>query len=211
VETEAASLLVNRCGPPRLQVGSHRVFVEAVDSNREMVDFRSRVTRAQHQEVLPKHELIVPLSLVYFATKHALVEIGGPLQIADLQRNMIDAVALESRRRRRTRAGLDSAYASSGPVGPLHCIPVLLKDQVETSDMPTTYGSAIFKAFVPRRDATITIRMKKAGAIILAKTTMGEFAAGNIGSAFGISRNAYDRARSRKPFRTAACRRFPAP
>jgi hypothetical protein len=50
-------------------------------------------------------------------------------------------------------------------VGPLHCIPVLLKDQVETSDMPTTYGSAIFKAFVPRRDATITIRMKKAGAI----------------------------------------------
>src|SRR5215471_2644579 len=91
---------------------------------------------------------------------------------------------------------LDSAYASSGPVGPLHCIPVLLKDQVETSDMPTTYGSAIFKDFVPRRDATITIRMKKAGAIILAKTTMGEFAAGNIGSAFGISRNAYDPARS---------------
>jgi len=91
---------------------------------------------------------------------------------------------------------LDSAYASSGPLGPLHCIPVLLKDQVETSDMPTTYGSAIFKDFVPRRDATITIRMKKAGAIILAKTTMGEFAAGNIGSAFGISRNAYDPARS---------------
>jgi Asp-tRNA(Asn)/Glu-tRNA(Gln) amidotransferase A subunit family amidase len=91
---------------------------------------------------------------------------------------------------------LDSAYASSGPVGPLHCIPVLLKDQVETSDMPTSYGSAIFKAFVPHRDATITIRMKKAGVIILAKTTMGEFAAGNIGSAFGISRNAYDPARS---------------
>src|SRR5215471_16647490 len=91
---------------------------------------------------------------------------------------------------------LDSAYASSGPVGPLHCIPVLLKDQVETSDMPTTYGSAIFKDFVPRRDATITIRMKKAGAIILAKTTMGEFAAGNIGSAFGISRNVYNPARS---------------
>jgi amidase len=91
---------------------------------------------------------------------------------------------------------LDAAYASSGPVGPLHCIPVLLKDQVETSDMPTTYGSAIFREFVPRRDATITTKMKKAGAIILAKTTMGEFAAGNLGSAFGIARNAYDPARS---------------
>src|SRR2546425_11593223 len=66
---------------------------------------------------------------------------------------------------------LDAAFASSGPVGSLHCIPVLLKDQVETSDMPTTYGSEIFKEFVPRRDATITMKMKKAGAIILAKTT----------------------------------------
>ena len=91
---------------------------------------------------------------------------------------------------------LDATYGSSGPVGPLHCIPVLLKDQVETSDMPTTYGSVIFKEFVPRRDATILTKMKKAGAIILAKTTMGEFAAGNIGSAFGIARNAYDPARS---------------
>jgi Asp-tRNA(Asn)/Glu-tRNA(Gln) amidotransferase A subunit family amidase len=91
---------------------------------------------------------------------------------------------------------LDAAYASSGPVGPLHCIPVLLKDQVETSDMPTTYGSVIFKEFVSRRDATITTKMKKAGAIILAKSNMGEFAAGNIGSAFGVVRNPYDPARS---------------
>src|SRR5947199_393910 len=58
---------------------------------------------------------------------------------------------------------LDAAYASSGRVGSLHCIPVLLKDQVETSDMPTTYGSVIFKAFVPRRDATITTKVKNAG------------------------------------------------
>src|SRR2546426_6651051 len=91
---------------------------------------------------------------------------------------------------------LDAAYASSGPVGSLHCIPVLLKDQVETSDMPTTYGSVIFKDFVPRRDATVATKMKKAGAIIIGKTTMGEFAAGYLGSAFGIARNPYDPGRS---------------
>jgi Asp-tRNA(Asn)/Glu-tRNA(Gln) amidotransferase A subunit family amidase len=91
---------------------------------------------------------------------------------------------------------LDAAYASSGRVGSLHCIPVLLKDQVETSDMPTTYGSVIFKDFVPGRDATITTKLKKAGAIIIAKTTMGEFAAGYLGSAFGVVRNPYDPARS---------------
>jgi len=91
---------------------------------------------------------------------------------------------------------LDAAFRSSGPVGPLHCIPVLVKDQVETSDMPTTYGSAVFREFVPQRDATIVTRMKQAGAVILGKTTMGEFAAGYVGSAFGIVRNAYDPARS---------------
>ncbi|HEV2986363.1 MAG TPA: amidase family protein, partial [Vicinamibacterales bacterium] len=59
---------------------------------------------------------------------------------------------------------LDAAAATSGPVGPLHCIPMLVKDQVETSDMPTTYGSAVFKDFTPQRDATIVTRLKKAGA-----------------------------------------------
>ena len=87
---------------------------------------------------------------------------------------------------------LDTAFAASGPVGPLHCVPVLLKDQVETSDMPTTYGSATFADFVSGRDATIVTRMKQAGAIILAKATMGEFAFGYVGSASGVIRNAYD-------------------
>ena len=87
---------------------------------------------------------------------------------------------------------LDASMRSTGISGPLHCIPVLLKDQVETADMPTTYGSALFQDFVPTRDATITTRMRAAGAIILAKTTMGEFASRYVGSAFGVIRNAYD-------------------
>ena len=61
--------------------------------------------------------------------------------------------------------------------------------------MPTTYGSAIFADFYSGRDATIVLRMKEAGAIILAKTNMGEFANGYLGSAFGMVRNAYEPAR----------------
>jgi Asp-tRNA(Asn)/Glu-tRNA(Gln) amidotransferase A subunit family amidase len=91
---------------------------------------------------------------------------------------------------------LDAVLRAGGPVGPLHCIPVLVKDQVETSDLPTTYGSVLFRDFTPRRDATIVLRLKAAGAIVIGKTTMGEFAAGYIGSAFGIARNPYDPARS---------------
>ena len=74
----------------------------------------------------------------------------------------------------------------------MHCVPVLVKDQLETSDMPTTYGSAVFKDFVPQRNATVVTRLRKAGAIIIAKTTMGEFASGIVGSASGPIHNAYD-------------------
>ena len=89
-------------------------------------------------------------------------------------------------------ARLDQALAGGGLSGPLHCIPVLLKDQVETRDMPTTYGSALFADFVSSRDATIVTRMKDAGALIIAKTNMGEFASRYVGSGFGFIRNPYD-------------------
>jgi Asp-tRNA(Asn)/Glu-tRNA(Gln) amidotransferase A subunit family amidase len=91
---------------------------------------------------------------------------------------------------------LDAVQRARRPLGRLHCVPVLLKDQVETRDMPTTYGSAIFKDFVPQRDATVVQRLEGAGAIILAKTTMGEFAQRYVGSAAGIIRNAYDPTRN---------------
>ena len=89
-------------------------------------------------------------------------------------------------------ARFDQALADGGLTGPLHCIPVLLKDQVETRDMPTTYGSALFADFVSSRDATIVTRMKDAGALIIAKTNMGEFASRYVGSGFGFIRNPYD-------------------
>jgi Asp-tRNA(Asn)/Glu-tRNA(Gln) amidotransferase A subunit family amidase len=104
----------------------------------------------------------------------------------------LNAVQTINRRAAEEADRLDAAFARSGPVGPLHCVPILLKDQVETSDMPTTYGSAVFKDFVPQRAATIVTKLKNAGAVIIAKTTMGEYAAGYLGSAFGAVRNAYD-------------------
>ena len=60
--------------------------------------------------------------------------------------------------------------------GPLHGIPVLLKDNVGTNDMPTTAGSIALARSVPRNDATITARLRAAGAVILGKTNLSEFA-----------------------------------
>jgi amidase len=87
---------------------------------------------------------------------------------------------------------MDAAFLASGPIGPLHCIPVLVKDQVATQDITTTYGSAVFKDFVPLTDATIVARLKKAGAIVIGKSAMGELASGYLSSASGPIRNAYD-------------------
>ena len=108
----------------------------------------------------------------------------------------LNAIQLVNPRALQEAEALDATFAASGPVGPLHCIPVLLKDQVETRDMPTTYGSALFAGFVSGRDATIVVRMKEAGAIMVAKTNMGEFASRYVGSAFGAIRNAYDPTRN---------------
>ena len=108
----------------------------------------------------------------------------------------LNALQTVNRRALEEADRLDAAYRTSGPVGPLHCIPVLVKDQVETSDMPTTYGSILFKDFTPKRDATVVRKLRAAGAIVIGKTNMGEFAAGYLGSAFGIVRNAYDPTRS---------------
>src|SRR5688572_1603513 len=108
----------------------------------------------------------------------------------------LNAVQTINPRARQEADRLDVAFKSSGPVGPLHCIPVLVKDQVDTSDMPTTYGSAVFKDFVPQRDATIVTRLRTAGAVIVGKASMGEYASGYFGSASGPIRNAYDPSRN---------------
>jgi Asp-tRNA(Asn)/Glu-tRNA(Gln) amidotransferase A subunit family amidase len=88
---------------------------------------------------------------------------------------------------------LDAAFKTSGFVGPLHGIPVVVKDQADAAGMPTTLGSVLFKNHHPERDCFVVANLKKAGAIILGKTTLGELGGGDThGSLFGSTRNPYD-------------------
>jgi amidase len=88
---------------------------------------------------------------------------------------------------------LDKAFKSAGFVGPLHGIPIIIKDQADAKGMPTTLGSVLFKDYYPDRDAFVVEKLKKAGAIILAKATLGELGGGDThGSLFGSTRNPYD-------------------
>src|ERR1041384_576053 len=87
----------------------------------------------------------------------------------------------------------DEDRKASRPMGPLHGIPVILKDQIDAVGMPTTLGSVLFKNFYPDKDAFVVEKLKKAGAIILGKATLGELGGGDThGSLFGSTRNPYD-------------------
>lgn len=87
---------------------------------------------------------------------------------------------------------LDAAFKKSGLTVPLHGIPIVVKDQFDVRGMPTTLGSVLFKAYFPDRDAFVTEKLKRAGAIILGKTTLGELGGGDThGSLFGSTRNPY--------------------
>jgi Asp-tRNA(Asn)/Glu-tRNA(Gln) amidotransferase A subunit family amidase len=71
---------------------------------------------------------------------------------------------------------LDAKYAQSGPVGPLHCVPLIVKDNYETTEMTTSAGSLSLKGVVARADAFQIKRLRASGAVMLAKSNMAEFA-----------------------------------
>ena len=96
-------------------------------------------------------------------------------------------------------AALDEHFRKTGKfVGPLHGIPVLLKDNVNTNDMPTTGGSLSLAGYTPVTDAAITQKLRSAGAIILAKVNLHEFAiwGETVSSIQGQTLNPYDLTRT---------------
>ena len=79
--------------------------------------------------------------------------------------------------------------------GPLHGVPVAVKDQLNTKGIRTTSGTPIFDEFVPDEDATVVAKLKTAGAILLGKLNMTEFGTTSLSHAFNTARNPWDLAR----------------
>ena len=99
----------------------------------------------------------------------------------------INPAALEEAER------LDQEFEKNGMVGPLHGVPLIMKDQADVKDMPTTMGAVLFKDHMPNRDCRVATKLKEAGAIFIGKATLGEMGAGDThGSLFGSTKNVYD-------------------
>jgi len=80
---------------------------------------------------------------------------------------------------------LDAERKAKGPRGPLHGIPVVLKDNFDTYDVATTGGSIMLEGSIPPNDAFVVKKLRDAGAIILAKLNLSEFASGGAHSSLG--------------------------
>src|SRR4029453_8829759 len=88
----------------------------------------------------------------------------------------------------------EARYRAGAPLSPVDGAPLAIKDVFCTAGVRTTCGSKILEAFVPPYDATIVARLRKAGAVLLGKTNMDEFAMGSSTehSAFKLTRNPWD-------------------
>ena len=117
-----------------------------------------------------------------------------------------------------TARALDAERKAKGPRSPLHGIPVVLKDNFDTADMPTTGGSVMLEGSIPPDDAFVVKKLRAAGAVIIGKANLSEFASGGAYSSLGgqtlnphdLTRSPggfvrrYRGSRSRQPTRSSA-------
>src|SRR5262245_57677953 len=94
----------------------------------------------------------------------------------DKQGPAINAIVVINPAAREEATSLDRRFSTSGLTGPLHCVPAIVKDNFETVGLQSAAGSLALAGFVSTRDAFQVKRLKEAGAIVLAKSNMAEWA-----------------------------------
>ena len=121
------------------------------------------------------------------------------IEAYNLKGPALRAILTVNPRARELAADMDRQYAAQrGAAGTLHCIPVVLKDNFNTVDMPTSAGHLSMRESMPGSDAFTVARMRKAGALILAKANLHELARGgmSVSSLGGQVLNPYDLTRT---------------
>jgi Asp-tRNA(Asn)/Glu-tRNA(Gln) amidotransferase A subunit family amidase len=131
----------------------------------------------------------VPIEEVTIAELHAAIREGratcrafveaylARIDANDKRGPAINAIVVLNPRALSIADSLDAGWrATRRFVGPLHCVPMIVKDNFETIGLQTTAGTLAFEGWIPKRDATMVRQVKAAGAIVLAKSNMAELA-----------------------------------
>jgi len=182
-----------------IRPSASRLFKSAVISALALATLLSVEPRKSTGQAKPFHLLEATVDDIHAAyragklTSRQLVQLYlNRLEAYDKQGPALNAIITVNPKALEEADRLDAAFKTSGLTGPLHGIPIIVKDQFDVKGMPTTLGSILFKNYMPDRDAFVTEKLKKAGAIILAKATLGELGGGDThGSIFGSTRNPY--------------------
>ncbi|HEX4209992.1 MAG TPA: amidase [Candidatus Binataceae bacterium] len=119
-------------------------------------------------------------------------------RIAALDKPINSVVTLDAERARAAADSADTALAHDGPPGPLHGVPMTIKDSFQTAGLRTTSGAPELAEYIPQEDAWPVARLREAGAIIFGKTNLPIYA-GDLQSyndLFGTTNNPYDLSRS---------------
>jgi amidase len=107
------------------------------------------------------------------------------IEAYDRQGPSLHAVMTLNPKALETARALDAERKAKGPRSPLHGIPIVLKDNYNTADLPTTGGSVLLEGSIPPDDAFLVKKLRAAGAIVIAKANLSEFASGGTHSSLG--------------------------
>jgi amidase len=132
-------------------------------------------------------------------TCHGLVQqYLDRIEAYDKQGPAVNAILYINPRALEQADAMDQEFKRTHKLKPLGCIPVVLKDNFETADMPTTAGSILLKGLQPTKDGFAVAKLRENGALILGKANLQEFASGGISvsSLGGQTRNPYDLTRT---------------
>lgn len=132
-------------------------------------------------------------------TCHSLVQqYLDRIEAYDKQGPAVNAMLYMNPRALQQADAMDQEFKRTRKLKPLACVPIVLKDNFETADMPTTVGSILLKGAQPPKDAFAVAKLRDNGALILGKANLQEFASGGISvsSLGGQTRNPYDLTRT---------------
>jgi amidase len=132
-------------------------------------------------------------------TCHSLVQqYLDRIDVYDKQGPAVNAMLYLNPQALQQADAMDQEFKRTHKLKPLGCIPIVLKDNFETADMPTTAGSILLKGVHPPKDAFAVAKLRENGALILGKANLQEFASGGISvsSLGGQTRNPYDLTRT---------------